>query len=97
MVGGSLGGDERRIALSHSLRIMLVVFTVPVWFQLLGAYAAGDRAPLGPPLGALAPVDLVLLAAPAPIGAPIVQGPEDPGVGAGSGRWCCPPRSTWPA
>lgn len=72
MVGGSLGGDERRIALSHSLRIMLVVFTVPVWFQLLGAYAAGDRAPLGPPLGALAPLDLVLLAACA-IGAPIAR------------------------
>ncbi|NBB83137.1 MAG: AbrB family transcriptional regulator, partial [Alphaproteobacteria bacterium] len=61
-----------RIALSHSSRIMLVVFTVPVWFQFLGVYAADARGPLGPALGALAPVDMALLAACA-IGAPIAK------------------------
>ena len=43
--------------------------------------AAGDRAPLGPPLGALGAGRLVLRAACA-IGAPIARVPEIPAVGA---------------
>lgn len=35
-VGSSLGGDERTIALVHALRILVVVFTVPLWFRLTG-------------------------------------------------------------
>jgi len=36
MIGGGLGGDERTIALVHSLRILFVVFCVPICFHLLG-------------------------------------------------------------
>jgi uncharacterized protein len=35
ITGGSLGGDERTIALSHSLRILLIVFTVPFGYRLI--------------------------------------------------------------
>jgi len=73
LVGGALGGDDRTIALSHSSRIMLVVFTVPVWFRLFGEFdAAGGGSALGPGIGDVPAVDLALLAACA-IGAPIAK------------------------
>ncbi|MEQ8967743.1 MAG: AbrB family transcriptional regulator [Azospirillaceae bacterium] len=73
LVGGSLGGDERAIALSHSARIMIVVFTVPVWFRLVADIeGTSGTGALGPALGAVPPADLALLAACA-IGAPIAR------------------------
>jgi membrane AbrB-like protein len=36
-IGSSLGGDDRTIALVHALRILVVVFSVPLWFRLSGA------------------------------------------------------------
>jgi len=35
LTGGHLGGDERVIALSHSLRILLIVFTIPFGYRLI--------------------------------------------------------------
>ncbi|KIL97675.1 hypothetical protein CCC_00736 [Paramagnetospirillum magnetotacticum MS-1] len=35
VTGGAMGGDERTIALSHSLRILLIVFTVPFGYRLI--------------------------------------------------------------
>lgn len=43
MMGGALGGDDRTIALGHSLRIMLVVLTVPVAFQAMPGYDPAGR------------------------------------------------------
>jgi len=60
-VGGALGGDERTIALAHSVRILVVVLVIPVWFQLFGGYRPGARGPLGPDLAALGPVDWLML------------------------------------
>jgi membrane AbrB-like protein len=37
IVGGAMGGDERTISLTHASRIMLVVFTIPLWYRLSGA------------------------------------------------------------
>lgn len=34
-VGGSYGGDERRIALAHAVRILVVILTVPLWYRLI--------------------------------------------------------------
>jgi membrane AbrB-like protein len=48
LLGGSLGGDVRRLVLIHALRIILVVFTVPFLVQVL--LLPGD------PLGSAAPV-----------------------------------------
>lgn len=56
MTGGALGGDERTIALIHFLRILLIVFTIPIGFRL----ATGVHgAPMSRSMGALA--DLPLL------------------------------------
>jgi membrane AbrB-like protein len=35
MLGGALGGDERSIALSHALRIVTVVMTIPLWYRFV--------------------------------------------------------------
>ncbi|HYD31972.1 MAG TPA: AbrB family transcriptional regulator, partial [Azospirillaceae bacterium] len=72
LAGGAMGGDDRTIALVHAQRVMLVVLTIPFWFQLLSGYHPGDRGPLGPSLFSLSPPDVALLAACA-IGAPIAQ------------------------
>ncbi len=37
IVGGAMGGDDRTISLIHASRIMLVVFTIPLWYRLSGA------------------------------------------------------------
>ncbi len=38
MIGGSMGGDERSIALTHASRILLVVSIIPFWFRWFGGY-----------------------------------------------------------
>lgn len=63
LIGGAMGGDERTISLTHSLRILLVVMTVPFWFQLVEGYQPAARGPLGPPLSALSAADAGLLLA----------------------------------
>lgn len=45
-IGGALGGNERTIALVHALRILFVVFTVPVWYRV-----TGDIGPRGAAAG----------------------------------------------
>jgi hypothetical protein len=72
MIGGALGGDERAIALTHTIRIMLVVFTIPFYFQFVGVLSVGSRGPLGPSLQSIAPLDYLLFAA-CLIGAPIAR------------------------
>jgi membrane AbrB-like protein len=48
LLGGAFGGDERRIALIHTARVMLVVFTLPfllLWLE--GASWTGERPQVG--------------------------------------------------
>lgn len=71
-IGGAQGGDERTIALSHSLRILIVVFTVPVWFRLTGDVSGGGGM-AGPSLfgDSVQPVDALLLVVCAVAGLPV--------------------------
>ncbi|MGQ0675979.1 MAG: AbrB family transcriptional regulator, partial [Rhodospirillales bacterium] len=43
-VGGQMGGDERAISLLHAVRILLVVFTIPIWFRLFAGYVPTANA-----------------------------------------------------
>ncbi|MGQ0675536.1 MAG: AbrB family transcriptional regulator, partial [Rhodospirillales bacterium] len=49
IVGTQMGGDERAISLLHAVRILLVVFTIPIWFRLYAGYvpAASAAANIG--------------------------------------------------
>ncbi len=42
--GGAMGGDERIIAISHAVRIISVVLTIPVWFRLTGSISRSATA-----------------------------------------------------
>lgn len=62
-VGTQMGGDPRTIALSHALRVTLVVMIIPFAFQWLGLYDPAKRGSLGPSLGSLELRDMLLLTA----------------------------------
>ncbi|HEX2116553.1 MAG TPA: AbrB family transcriptional regulator [Alphaproteobacteria bacterium] len=68
IVGGAMGGDDRTISLTHASRIMLVVFTIPLWYRLSGAVPAVSPA-TGIGLLELPWTDVVALAACAVVGA----------------------------
>ncbi|MFY8092706.1 MAG: AbrB family transcriptional regulator [Niveispirillum sp.] len=76
MMGGALGGDDRSIALGHSLRIMLVVMMVPFAFQALPGYDPAGRDwslhGLGPYPWELNLADYAMIAI-CFIGAPVAQ------------------------
>jgi hypothetical protein len=68
LVGGAMGGDVRIISLTHASRIVLVVFTIPLWYRLSGAVP-----PVAPTTGIglldLAWQDVLILTACAVVGA----------------------------
>ncbi|SNR87524.1 MULTISPECIES: AbrB family transcriptional regulator [unclassified Azospirillum] len=76
MMGGAMGGDDRTIALGHSLRVMLVVLTIPFAFQALPGYDPAGRdwslRGLGPGLLDLPWQDYAMMALCA-AGAPLAQ------------------------
>ncbi len=47
VLGGDKGGDERTIALTHSVRILLTVLIIPIWFRLFAGYQPGGLDTLG--------------------------------------------------
>ncbi|SDE92355.1 AbrB family transcriptional regulator [Rhodospira trueperi] len=64
LMGGALGGDERVIGLTHGIRILLVVFTVPTAFALLAGYERPDGGAVvgaGPGSGGFDLMDAVWL------------------------------------
>lgn len=73
LTGAALGGDERAIALSHSLRILLIVFTVPFGYRLI---AHVQSVPMAQSMGLLADlgwINAAVLAGSAVIGAGLAR------------------------
>jgi membrane AbrB-like protein len=68
IVGHAMGGDDRIISLTHASRIVLVVFTIPLWYRLSGAVPAVAPA-TGVGLLDLAWLDVAVLAGCAVAGA----------------------------
>ena len=42
VTGGAMGGDDRSIALIHSIRIMLTVLIIPLWFRITEGTVSGS-------------------------------------------------------
>jgi membrane AbrB-like protein len=61
LVGKEMGGDDRRIVLTHASRILLVVLTIPIFFRLTTEIDMTDRARYGVALDAVSLQDYVLL------------------------------------
>ncbi len=59
-LGSDMGGDERKIALVHSVRIMLTVLIIPFWFRFFQGYAPGSAPSMGS-MAELAGADMVIL------------------------------------
>ena len=47
VIGMEWGGDERRIGLTHSIRILLTVLIIPFYFKLFEGYVPGGLESLG--------------------------------------------------
>jgi membrane AbrB-like protein len=48
LAGGALGGDERRISMSHAARILIAIFALSFGYRWFGGYVpAGDAAAAG--------------------------------------------------
>ncbi len=47
VIGGEMGGDERRIGLTHSIRVMLTVLIIPIYFRIFEGYVPGGLETLG--------------------------------------------------
>lgn len=47
VLGHDMGGDERTIALTHSVRVLLTVLIIPFWFRIFAGYEPGGLAMLG--------------------------------------------------
>ncbi len=72
LIGGAMGADERAIAMGHSARVMLVVFTLPILFRLFGGLDPAARAALDSMEASLSLQDWALLAC-CIVGAPVAR------------------------
>lgn len=73
IVGSAMGGDERRIALTHASRVLIAVFLIPIWFRLFEGLDMSDRASFGVSIIDIPPPDLAILAACAAVGYPLAH------------------------
>ncbi|MFC6490615.1 AbrB family transcriptional regulator [Nitratireductor sp. GCM10026969] len=67
-IGRDMGGDDRRIALAHTSRIIIVVFLMAAWFRLTVDYDPASRASAGTPFSVIPATDLFVLAAAGVVG-----------------------------
>jgi len=68
LTGRAMGGDERIISLVHVLRIVFVVLTIPVGYQLLSAYDGASATRVMGSVADLRPAGLAVLVAAAVAG-----------------------------
>jgi uncharacterized protein len=69
IMGGQMGGDERTIVLTHAIRILLVVFVIPIWFRLFADYNPAARAASDVALISVPLLEMLKLAACGMVGA----------------------------
>lgn len=67
-IGGAAGADEGKIGLIHGSRVLLVVFAIPIWFQMTGQLQGIDRSAIGVGLESVEFGDLLVLTAAGALG-----------------------------
>ncbi len=74
IMGADAGGNERKIALAHAARVLMVILFVALFFGFfLGVQASGEAGPPWVPLLALTPLDYLILIACAVLGVPLAK------------------------
>lgn len=73
LIGGQLGGDDRRIALAHAARVLLVVFGVSLWFRFFMDLDPQVRAGAGVSIVGMPPLEILILLACGVIGWPLAR------------------------
>jgi uncharacterized protein len=63
LIGGSLGADMRRLVVVHSIRILMVVFSVPFALQIILGQPIGRTVPTLNGAATLSGIDWIVLAA----------------------------------
>ena len=63
LLGGSVGAHTGRVVLVHIVRIIVVVFTVPIFLQILLGHPIGKVSPFGNSTPPLSIEDIVILGA----------------------------------
>ena len=61
LVGRDMGGDERKIALAHASRIVVVVAFVAIWFRLIQGLDLSDRSQFGTPFVEIPGIEIAVL------------------------------------
>ena len=67
IMGSAMGGDERTISLIHTVRVMLAVLVIPIWFRLFHGYEPQSTIAMGR-IADISPWDAALLALSAVVG-----------------------------
>ncbi len=73
LMGAAEGGDERRIALAHAARVLMVIFLVALFFGVFMGARTGVGGPSWTALTDLTVVDYLILAACAALGVPLAK------------------------
>jgi len=73
MIGREMGGDDRRIVLTHASRIMIAVLTIPVWFRFSETIDLSNRALFGVSITAIPIQDLLILLMCGVLGMPLAK------------------------
>jgi len=73
LVGASLGGDDRRIVLTHASRILLAVLAIPIFFRLTTDIDMTDRSRFGVSITEVPLPDYAILIACGVVGLPLAK------------------------
>lgn len=73
IIGKEMGGDDRRIVLTHASRIMIAVLIIPIWFRFSESIDMSNRDQFGVSITEIPIPDLVILFFCGALGMPLAK------------------------
>lgn len=73
IIGREMGGDDRRIVLTHASRIMIAVLIIPIWFRFSESIDISNRDQFGVSIVSIPLQDLMILLACGVLGMPLAK------------------------